>query len=228
MPVDTVVLANELLDNLPFGIAEWDGARWQEVRVAVDGRRLRRDPRSAADDDAGADARRRRSRPAVRTRLPIPRGIEEWFDACGRACDTGVVVCSTTSTTSTSCSSSRRRGCAPTGRTNAGIDPLDAPGEQDITADVVLEQLDARRARRVLARRATTTQAEWLRDLGIDELVAEGRRTWEAGAARGDLEALAGRSRVTRSRRAHRPAGPRRAPRRHVLSKPAAPRRERR
>src|SRR6185503_13700015 len=30
-----VVLANELLDNLPFGIAQWDGAGWQEVRVAL-------------------------------------------------------------------------------------------------------------------------------------------------------------------------------------------------
>jgi len=30
-----VMLANELLDNLPFGIAQWDGARWQEVRVAL-------------------------------------------------------------------------------------------------------------------------------------------------------------------------------------------------
>ena len=35
-----VILANELLDNLPFGIAEWDGARWHEVRVALDGDRF--------------------------------------------------------------------------------------------------------------------------------------------------------------------------------------------
>ena len=35
-----VILANELLDNLPFGIAEWDGARWQEVRIAFDGDRF--------------------------------------------------------------------------------------------------------------------------------------------------------------------------------------------
>src|SRR6185503_14119521 len=30
-----VVVANELLDNLPFGIAEWDGSSWQEIRVAL-------------------------------------------------------------------------------------------------------------------------------------------------------------------------------------------------
>jgi hypothetical protein len=36
-----------------------------------------------------------------------------------------------------------------------------------------------------------------LRSLGIDALVHEGRAAWEAGAARGDLEALVGRSRVS-------------------------------
>jgi hypothetical protein len=40
------------------------------------------------------------------------------------------------------------------------------------------------------------TQAEWLTVLGIDELVDAGRRAWEAGAVRGDLDAIAGRSRV--------------------------------
>ena len=76
---------------------------------------------------------------------------------------------------------------------SAGTGPLDSPGDQDITADVVLEQLDAAAPfERVRADR----QAEWLAALGIDELVAEGRQTWEAGAGRGDLEALAGRSRV--------------------------------
>ena len=42
---------------------------------------------------------------------------------------------------------------------------------------------------------------------GIDELVDEGRRAWEAGAARGDLEALAGRSRVTEAAALTDPAG---------------------
>jgi len=32
---DGVVFANELLDNLPFGIAQFDGDRWQEVLVGV-------------------------------------------------------------------------------------------------------------------------------------------------------------------------------------------------
>ena len=52
LTVDAVVLANELLDNLPFGIAEWDGARWQEVRVAVDGDRFVEMLVPASDSDA--------------------------------------------------------------------------------------------------------------------------------------------------------------------------------
>ena len=52
-----------------------------------------------------------------------------------------------------------------------------------------------------------TTQAEWLRELGIDELVEEGRRRWDEGAARGDLDALAGRSRVNEAAALTDPAG---------------------
>jgi len=40
LEITGVVLANELLDNLPFGIAQWDGARWHEVRVGVAGSEL--------------------------------------------------------------------------------------------------------------------------------------------------------------------------------------------
>ena len=41
-----------------------------------------------------------------------------------------------------------------------------------------------------------TTQAEFLRRHGLDELVEEGRRLWQAGAAAPDLTALTGRSRL--------------------------------
>ncbi|MDQ1455385.1 MAG: hypothetical protein QOH28_1005, partial [Actinomycetota bacterium] len=85
-----------------------------------------------------------------------------------------------------------------------GTDPLDAPGEQDITADVVLEQLDAAAA---FPRVRADRQADWLRALGIDELVDEGRRKWEAGAARGDIDALAGRSRLAEAAALTDPGG---------------------
>ena len=93
MPVDTFVLANELLDNLPFGIAQWDGARWDEVRVAVDGSRFVEILVPASDSDAAALTRVVDGRDLPpRTRLPIPRGVEAWLDECGQAMHTGVVV----------------------------------------------------------------------------------------------------------------------------------------
>jgi SAM-dependent MidA family methyltransferase len=72
-----------------------------------------------------------------------------------------------------------------------GGHPLDDPGRQDITADVAVDQLQldhpASRVR---------TQAELLRDLGIDELVEEGRRIWRERADAPDLAAIRARSRV--------------------------------
>jgi SAM-dependent MidA family methyltransferase len=65
---------------------------------------------------------------------------------------------------------------------------LTAPGEQDLTTDVPLDQLPAPDER--------WTQAEFLRQWGIGELVEEGQRVWAAGAAQPDLAALTMRSRV--------------------------------
>ncbi|HEU5306279.1 MAG TPA: hypothetical protein VFW97_03045, partial [Acidimicrobiia bacterium] len=41
------------------------------------------------------------------------------------------------------------------------------------------------------------TQAEWLTELGVDALVDDARRDWDARAHVGDLEAVRHRSRVT-------------------------------
>jgi len=77
-----------------------------------------------------------------------------------------------------------------------GGPPLDAPGEQDITADVVRAQLAHAARASGFTVASDVTQADWLRDLGIDELAEAGRRAWEARAHVGDLEAVAARSRV--------------------------------
>ena len=181
---DAVVLANELLDNLPFGIAQYDGSRWYEVRVG------RREPDGfcevlvPTDGDPGYAV-------APGTRVPIPRGLNEWWRACEGVLHRGFVLVVDYATTI------RELESRPWLRTyrahSVGTGPLDAPGEQDITADVVSEQLDAAAP---FPRLRTDRQCDWLGALGIGELVDEGRRIWEAGAARGDVEALAGRSRI--------------------------------
>jgi SAM-dependent MidA family methyltransferase len=80
-----------------------------------------------------------------------------------------------------------------------GFDPLRNPGQYDITADIAFDQLAPDRL---------STQAEWLRRYGIDDLVAAARATWHERAAIGDLEALKARSRVTEADALMDPEGP--------------------
>ena len=180
---DAVVIANELLDNLPFGIAEFDGARWLEVRVGYTEDTFEE---VLVPTDADLDYA-----VAAGTRVPIPRGMNEWWRECEGVVRRGFVLVIDYAATIA------ELGDRPWLRTYrahaAGTGPLDAPGEQDITADVVLEQLDTASP---FTRIRRDRQDAWLQSVGIEELVAEGRAVWEAGAERGDLEALAGRSRI--------------------------------
>src|SRR5207253_294565 len=70
--------------------------------------------------------------------------------------------------------------------------PLEQPGDQDVTCEVAVDQLAAVRPSSV-----DRSQADFLRDNGIDALVDEARLAWEARAHIGDLEALKHRSRIT-------------------------------
>jgi SAM-dependent MidA family methyltransferase len=54
---------------------------------------------------------------------------------------------------------------------------------------------------------AVRTQAEFLAAHGMDELVADAAAAWEAGAARGGLDAVRARSRVGEARALADPAG---------------------
>jgi SAM-dependent MidA family methyltransferase len=188
---DGVLVANELLDNLPFDIAARDGAGWHEVRVgAVDADLtevpvpLGQPPFPFADAPVGA-------------RVPIPAGLDEWIDGAGRSLRHGRMLLVDYFVTADALLA-RGEGWLRTYRAHErGGAVLESPGDQDITADVVVEQVQRAATRSGLELASFRTQAEWLRDLGIDELVEEGRRAWSEGAARGDLAAVAGRSRVS-------------------------------
>jgi len=65
---------------------------------------------------------------------------------------------------------------------------LQSPGEQDITSQVVVEQLPVSTS--------VATQADFLRDWGIDSLIGEGREYWSRHASAPDLAAMKMRSRV--------------------------------
>jgi NADH dehydrogenase [ubiquinone] 1 alpha subcomplex assembly factor 7 len=205
LTVDGVVIANELLDNLPFDLVERSEDGWLEIRVGVaaDGTFYEVPVRAAEEiltwlDDLDAP-------PGAR--LPVQRAAGEWIDECAARLRHGVLLVFDYAA-DLDALLARGRGWLRTYRGQTrGVDPLEGPGSQDITTDMLLPPL-RREARRAGFRIAVeSSQAEWLRSVGIDGLVDEGRRTWEAGAARGDLEALAGRSRITEAAALTDPAG---------------------
>lgn len=190
-----VVVANELLDNLPFDLWERRAGRWQSVLIGADLAEVVvgiEPPAWLAGIDAPDGAR-----------VPEHVGARAWLRdaiALARPADGGRVVafdyCATTAEVAAAPVDTWLRTYRAHER---GDGPLDAPGTQDITAEVCLDQLPAPTA--------VASQADWLRAHGIDELVEEGRRVWGERAHVGDLAALKMRSRVTEAEALLDPAG---------------------
>ncbi len=196
-PVDGVVLANELLDNLPFRLVVFDGA-WREAYVAegADGAFVER-------LDAPIDPVRSvlPPRPPHGARAPLQEDAAGWLAAARAIIRTGRVVVFDYARHSTNeLAMSPWRDWLRTYRGHSrGGHYLAAPGEQDITADVALDQL--------AAPDAVSTQAQFLGRWGIERLVGEGRVEWARAAAAPDLHALAMRSRVGEAAALLDPAG---------------------
>jgi SAM-dependent MidA family methyltransferase len=195
VPVVGVVLANELLDNLVFDIvrrAPGAPAVVEELQVATIGPDVL-DLVAVTVPDPGPDLARRALDGVVPgVWVPDQRAAATWVAAAGERLTEGRVVVLDYAATDAELSAAPALSWLRTFAAHArGGHPLDAPGTQDITADVAVDQL----LRAVPGARAAR-QDEWLRAHGIDELVDEGRRAWDARAHVADLDAIAGRSRV--------------------------------
>jgi NADH dehydrogenase [ubiquinone] 1 alpha subcomplex assembly factor 7 len=203
-----VVLANELLDNLPFRVVELAADGWMEVRVAVDGDEFV-ETRIPAADELVVEAELVAAGAAhVGVRLPVPTGMPDWLHECAAVLRRGFLVVIDYAATGAELVERGERGWLRTYRDHdRGAAPLVAPGEQDITIDVPVEYLVHAAGRVGFHLVAELTQAEWLGDLGIDTLVAEAREQWDARAHVGDLEAVRHRSRVTEGAALVDPAG---------------------
>jgi len=130
-------------------------------------------------------------------RLPIPRGLDAWLAACSQALRSGTLIVIDYVDDAAGLVARGPGGWLRTYRAHArGGPPLSAPGAQDITADVVREQLGHAARASGLSVASDRSQTDWLRELGIEALAESGRQTWQARANVGDLEAIAGRSRV--------------------------------
>lgn len=211
-----VVFANELLDNIPFALFERlaidhpTEPDWQQVMVGPP------DSSGALGEGEAAGA----SGPActwvehiqpgephdalvlgrlapdapVCARAPLQHRASEWLtEALQLVGPMGTVVvidyCRSTADMALVDQSEWLRTYSGHARSGS---PLESPGSRDITCDVAVDQLS-------LVRRPAqnVSQAEWLADLGIDELLDEGRRIWVEKASAPDLAAMRARSRVS-------------------------------
>ncbi|HEX7096533.1 MAG TPA: SAM-dependent methyltransferase [Acidimicrobiales bacterium] len=196
-----VVLANELLDNLPFDLLERRGGEWHEVRVDVDDAGVfhevlvpsTRDlPWLAALGDVADGAR-----------VPVQDHAAAWLSrALGSVAPGRVVVIDYVERAANLVTRPWTQWVRTYREHERGGAPLDAPGAQDVTCEVVLESLAAVRPPDL-----DRSQAAFLHAHGIDELVAEGRRIWAERAHLGDLTALRARSRVREAEALCDPAG---------------------
>ena len=173
-PITGVIVANELLDNLPLRLFDPDGSEVGDRRPSTETRLTPRQDQACA-----------------------------WLARALSILDQGtVVVIDYMSTTEEMATRPWPEWLRTYRGHERGDDPWTSPGTQDITSEVALDQLAA-----VCAPTRVADQATWLRAYGIDDLVDEGAAAWRAGAAQGDLAALAGRSRAIEAEALLDPAG---------------------
>ena len=184
---DGVVIANELLDNIPFRLAVFDNG-WREayVDVGTDGRFVERlsfpfDPVPSCLPAAGAFG----------ARAPLIDRAVDTIERTRRLVRAGSVVAIDYATPITAMLAGRPwRDWLRTYRGNErGGHYLVAPGTQDITVEVPIDQLPEPDSVR--------TQSQFLQRWGIDDLVEEGRRIWTEQAAQPGLHAMKMRSRIS-------------------------------
>lgn len=203
-PVTGVILANEVLDNLPFRMVVFDG-RWREALVGVDGDRLVEHLGPGVDGMDGLDGANQPpflpARPPHGTRAPLLERAARWItDARSRLSDGAVLVIDYASPSTAGMVGGNWRRWLRTYRGHQrGGHYLADPGRQDITVELALDQLPEPDAVR--------TQAQFLRLHGLDELVDDGRAAWESAASSPDVAALRMRSRAREAEALTDPVG---------------------
>lgn len=183
-----LTLANELLDNVPFRLFQRRADGWAEVHVGDDATEhlLGAPPEVAAELEAHAGGAE------VGARIPLQQRAGEWLRGALEATAGGTVVVVDYARTTAEMAALPQGEWLRTYRGHTrGTSPVESPGSQDITCDVALDQLAV-----VSVPSRSVSQGDWLVELGIDELVEEGRAIWRASAAAPDVAAMRARSRV--------------------------------
>jgi SAM-dependent MidA family methyltransferase len=182
--INGVILANELLDNLPFRLFVFDGA-WLEAFVAqtLDGAFVEVLHKPSALPAVLPQTA------ALGSRVPIQDAACAWINNALSLIERGSLLlfdyC--TDTTAEVAAMPWREWLRTYKDHERGGHYLLAPGSQDITAQVVLDQLPSGFN--------AMTQAQFLQQWGIDDLVREGAEYWENMTSKPDIAALKMRSR---------------------------------
>ena len=182
-----VVLANELLDNLPFKLFVYDGT-WKEAFVSSDdngkfvevlrhvGEVLEVLPKTAP----------------LGSRAPIQTAASQWLLNVLQKLSRGrVLVFDYCSESTSEIAITPWREWLRTYRSHEhGVHYLLEPGSQDITAQVMIDQLKA-----AVPQLSACKQSDWLQTWGIDDLVSEGTQYWGKHKSSPDVSAMKMRSR---------------------------------
>ena len=201
-PIHGVIVANELLDNLAFDVAVWDDG-WKVATVGATGGRFV-ELLTAMPAELAELAATLPPTAAHGARAPLASGACAWLRGALAMLAAGRLVVIDYARPTSELAATPWREWLRTYREHArGDHPLRDPGSQDITADVPLDQLAAvvRPPDRVV------TQARFLAENGISELVEEGRQVAVERAHLGDLSALRARSRLREGDALTDPAG---------------------
>jgi NADH dehydrogenase [ubiquinone] 1 alpha subcomplex assembly factor 7 len=191
-----VILANELLDNLAFGIAERADDGWSPIRVAADGGALVLQTGSV---DPSLDYLTPLAPNApVGTRVPIATEAATWVEAARSHADR-VLIFDYAATTSELVKRDHEGWLRTYSAHQRGSDPLMHVGRYDITHDVPIDQLSPADQQYL--------QADWLNLHSLPERVDAARRTWTERAHIGDLQAMAARSAIGEAEALTDPAG---------------------
>ena len=188
-PITGVILANELLDNLPFRLFVFDGS-WMEAFV------------SQASGGQFVEVLRTPDvvptclpqKAPLGSRAPIQDAAASWVsDGLAKISNGRLLLFDYCSTSTAEIALTPWREWLRTYRDQGrGSHYLTEPGTQDITAQVMIDQLPTGFV--------TSTQAEFLVQWGIDDLVREGSDYWESMKNAPDVAAMKMRSRATEAK----------------------------
>jgi SAM-dependent MidA family methyltransferase len=186
--INGVVLANELLDNLPFKLFVYDGT-WKEAFVAL------------GDNGKFVEVLRQVDEvPEVLpetaplgSRAPIQTAATQWMLNVSQKLSRGrFLVFDYCSESTSEIAVTPWREWLRTYRSHEhGVHYLLEPGSQDITAQVMIDQLKA-----AVPQLSACKQSDWLQTWGINGLVDQGVKYWEEHKSTPNIQAIKMRSRA--------------------------------